>query len=204
MKILVYGCAEFGQVVRNLVTNCRHEFTGFIDDYIPVSKFGIEKFMQDINYDTLQFGTYEEIKKECSPKKHAIAIAVGYKDLKTRWDIYQKVKNDGYKVPALIHPKAIVDKTAKIGEGAIIMAGAIVDYKAEIKDLAVLWNGVNVSHDSVIGENTFLSPGSTVCGCSTVGRDSFIGAGAVVIDHKKVADGSFVKAGGLNAHKRIV
>jgi sugar O-acyltransferase (sialic acid O-acetyltransferase NeuD family) len=185
MIILVYGCAEFGQVVKNLVQNCGHEFVGFIDDY----KEGDGIY----NYDLADPYILRE--------DTGIVIAVGYKDLRTRWAIYQKVKADGYKVPSLIHPKAVVDESAKIGEGAIVMAGAVVDYNAEIKDLAVLWNGVVVNHDSVIGENTFLSPSSTICGCTTIGRDCFIGAGAVVPDHVKVPDGSFVRAGSVYVPK---
>lgn len=195
-KVLVYGCAEFGQVVRNLVKNCGHEFVGFIDDY-------------NDGKDVL--GNYEQVKENFPPKviyhpdsAYYIVIGVGYKSLRDRWSIYQRALLDGYRLVSLIHPQAIVDKTAKIGEGVIVMAGAVVDYKAEIKDLAVLWNGVVVSHDSVVGENTFLSPNSTICGGVSIGRDCFIGAGAVVTDHKKVFDDGFVKAGGVNAHKRIV
>jgi sugar O-acyltransferase (sialic acid O-acetyltransferase NeuD family) len=201
MKILVYGAAEFGQVVRNLVQNCGHEFVGFIDDNF--SGLALVNLVEKYKFDPCEYAfvSYERFKAEFSSKKYAVAIAVGYKSLKTRWAIYQKVKADGYKVPSLIHPQAIVDKSAKIGEGAIIMAGAIVDYNAEIKDLAVLWNGVVVSHDSAIGENTFLSPSSTICGCTIIGRDCFIGAGAVVSDHVKVPDGSFARGGSVYAPK---
>jgi sugar O-acyltransferase (sialic acid O-acetyltransferase NeuD family) len=194
-KVLVYGCAEFGQVVRNLVECCGYEFSGFIDDAFSGMK--LVELVDKYKFDPCRYAfvPYERAKFELLPKKYAIAIAVGYKSLKARWDIYQKVKADGYKVSSLVHPQAIVGESAKIGEGVIIMAGAIVDYNVGIKDLAVLWNGAVVSHDSVIGENTFLSPNCTVCGCSAVGRDCFIGAGAVVTDHAKVTDGSFVKAG---------
>lgn len=208
MKILVYGCAEFGQVVRNLVLNCGHEFEGFIDDY-QKGKDVLGTYNQVREYLCKGFDDQDVVQRALESEGAnilpvlssdcGIVIAVGYRDLKTRWSIYQKVKADGYRVPSLVHPQAIVDKAARIGEGTIIMAGAIVDYNAEIKDLAVLWNGVVVSHDSVIGENTFLSPNCTVCGCSVVDRDCFIGAGAVITDHVKVPDGSFVKAGSAYA-----
>jgi len=198
-KILVYGAAEFGQVVKNLVQICGHDFAGFIDDYNTPTN-------------DVWFGTYEDIKAgwlrhegrlsfECGKirsKDYAIAIAIGYKSLETRWKIYEKVKADGYKVVSLIHPQAIVDRTARMGEGVMVMSGAVLDYNAEIKDLVVMWNGAIVCHDDVIGENTFLSPNSTVCGFNAVGRNCFIGAGAVISDHLVVPDNCFVKAGDVS------
>lgn len=186
-KILVYGCGVFGQVVKNLVGCCGFEFAGFIDD----CKKGSEVV-----------GSYMVASSRYPASEYSVAIAVGYKDLGNRYGIYQKVKSDNYRVATLVHPQAMVDRSARIGEGVIVMAGAVVDYNAEIKDLVVLWNGVVVSHESVIGENTFLSPNCTVCGCSIVGRDCFIGAGAVVTDYKQVPDGSFVKAGNVNRWKQ--
>ena len=182
-KLLIYGAGEFGQVIKNLVQCCGYEFSGFIDDYFQGEKI---------------IGTYDSVKSQSYFKEHGIVIAVGYKSLENRYAIYQKVKADGYEVPTLIHPQSIVDKSSRIGQGSIIMAGAIVDYNVKIKDLVVLWNGVVVSHDSVIGENTFLSPNATVCGFASIGKDCFIGASAVVTDHLKVPDKSFMKAGSVN------
>jgi len=181
-KILVYGAKEFGQVVKNILSLQGHQFVGFIDDFVQ------DDFVL----------TYDEARAKYPSLTHSIVIAIGYKFMDARWRIYEKVKSDGYKVLSLIHPQAIVDKSAKIGDGVIIMAGAIVGYNAEIRDLAVLWQGAVVEHDSVIGKNTFLSPNSTVCGLTTIGRDCFIGAGAVVTDRLKILDNSFIKAGSVN------
>ena len=182
MKVLVYGSSELGQVVKNLVKVCGHDFEGFIDDY----KEG-----------DLVIGTYEYIKTQSQYKWHGIAIAIGYKDLAKRWDIYQKLNIDGYKIISLIHPQALISPTSNIGRGSIIMMGAIVDCFTEIKELSVLWNGSVVSHNSIIGENSFISPNATICGCTEIGRNTFIGAGSIITDHKKVPERSFIKAGSV-------
>lgn len=180
-RLLVYGSQEFGHVVKNLVLDCGYEFEGFIDDYAT---------------DESILGSYDSVIKTFSPGLFGIVIAIGYKNLMARWQIYQKVLADGYSTPSLIHPRAYISRSSVVGQGAIVMAGVVVD-AAEIGDLVVLWPGVIVNHDSVIGTNTFLSPNSTVCGFVRVGQSCFVGAGVVIVDHRTVSDYTFLKAGSV-------
>lgn len=181
-KVLVYGSQDFGQVVKSLVKTCGYEFIGFIDDF---------------NSGTEILGNYMEVCKSFSPQKFEIVIAIGYKNIRERWNVYQKVCHAGYNVPSLIHPHALISDSCNIGQGSIIMIGAILDMNVQLKELVVVWPGVVVNHDSVIHENTFLSPNSTICGFVEVGKECFLGAGTIVVDHRKVSEGSFIKAGSL-------
>jgi UDP-3-O-[3-hydroxymyristoyl] glucosamine N-acyltransferase len=180
MNILIYGSKIFGQVVRELVLNLGHHFCGFIDDFDQ----GVEII-----------GSYDQVKKQYSNKSYSIAIAIGYKNLLTRWQIYQKVMADGYLVPALIHQDAYVTTPHNIANGAIIMARSIVDIRAKIGELVTIWPGAIVNHDSTISANTFLSPGAIVCGSSYIGENTFVGAGAIIVDHQNLPPNSFIKAG---------
>jgi sugar O-acyltransferase (sialic acid O-acetyltransferase NeuD family) len=184
MKLLVYGSLEFGRVLRNVLVSCDHEFAGFIDD---------------VHTGEEVIGTYASVASDYPPSSYGIVIGVGYRNLKARWDIYQKVVSDGYRVPHLIHGRSYVGAVDSVGRGAVIMMGAIVDVTACVRDLAVLWPGSVVNHDCEVGENTFLSPNSTVCGVVKIGRNCFVGAGAVIVDHRTVPDGSFIKAGEVYA-----
>lgn len=185
MKILVYGGAEYGSVIRDLAARCGHSFAGFIDDVHP----GAPEVL----------GGFEDVRGRFAADAFGVAIAVGYKDLAARWRVIESVRGAGYPLPPLVHPAAYVHPDASIGDGAAIMARAIVDLRARIGDACVLWPGANVSHDSTIGANTFLSPNSTICGFVTVGRNCFVGAGAVVADHSAVPDGTRVKAGSVRS-----
>lgn len=181
-KILVYGSRDFGQVVKDIILQCGHDFIGFIDDY---------------HLGTEVLGTYEQVKAKYSPELYEIIVAIGYKHLKARWSVYQMAVRDGYTVPYLIHPKAYVRNIGAVGAGAIVMVGAIVDFNAQLEELTVLWPGVVINHDSLVKANTFVSPNATICGFVTIGEESFIGAGSVVADHVIVPPGSFIKAGSL-------
>jgi len=181
-KILVYGSRDFGQVIKALVKNCGYEFSGFIDDFNTGDEI---------------VGKFLEVCDTFSSENYEIVIAIGYNNLKERWKIYRKVSGAGYRIPHLIHPKAYVSESCKVGEGVIIMTGAIVDINVKLAELVVLWPGVVVNHDSEINANTFLSPNSTICGFVTIGENCFLGAGAVVVDHMRVPEDSFIKAGRL-------
>jgi sugar O-acyltransferase (sialic acid O-acetyltransferase NeuD family) len=180
--LLVYGSLEFGRVVKDLAVQCGHRFAGFVDDF---------------NRGEEVLGTFDEVAGRCPPPRYEVAIAVGYRNLGARWDVYRKVKARGYQLPPLVHPRAYVRDPARIGEGTFVMAGAIVDVHATLGALVVAWPGVVVNHDSTVGENTFLSPNATVCGCVTVGRQAFVGAGATIVDHVEVPAEAFIKAGSL-------
>ncbi len=185
MKLLVHGSREFGQVLRELVADCGHEFAGFIDDVHPESP-GV-------------LGGFAAVRASHPPSDFGFVLAVGYKHLEARTRILASARQAGYRLPALVHPTAHVHRTATVGEGAIVMALAVVDVRATLGEACVLWQGANVSHDSAIGANTFLSPGAIVCGHVQVGAGCFLGAGSVVADHRTVPDGAFVKAGSVFA-----
>ena len=181
-KFLVYGSLEFGHVIRDFIDQCGYDFAGFVDDF---------------NEGEEVVGTLEQAFQSHPPSRFRIAIAVGYNNLKARWEATQKALQAGYRLPVLIHPRAYVRSTEKVGAGAIVMAGALIDSNTFIEENVVIWPGVVVSHNSRVGTNTFLSPNCTLCGFVTIGRDCFIGAGATVVDHITVPDGSFIKAADL-------
>ena len=183
-KILVYGSREFGQVVRDLASQCGYAFAGFIDD---------------LNRGVGILGAWSEVTRSHAPMSHAVAVAVGYRHLRERRALYERVRSQGYATPALIHPRAYVRDPVSVGEGAFIMAGAVVDVGASVGAFAVVWPGATINHHSRVGGNTFVSPNAAVCGHSSVGEDCFIGAGATIVDHQSVPAGSFVKAGSVYA-----
>jgi sugar O-acyltransferase (sialic acid O-acetyltransferase NeuD family) len=183
-KILVYGSREFGQVVRDLATQCGYAFAGFVDD---------------MNRGGEILGSWSEVARSHAPASHAVAMAVGYRHLHERRVLYERVQSQGYATPALIHPRAYVRDLAAIGPGAFIMAGAVVDIGASVGALAVVWPGATINHHSRVGGNTFVSPNAAICGGTVVGEDCFIGAGATIVDHQNVPSGSFVKAGSVYA-----
>lgn len=179
MKLLVYGSSGFGAVVRCLADDCGHEFAGFIDD---------------VHTGPNVLGPFDVVRRSHPPGAFHVVNAVGYKSLAARRAVSARVREAGYALPALIHPRSYVASSAVVGSGAFIMAMAAIDCRVEIGEDVVVWPSTSVNHDSRVGANTFLSPAAVICGDCHVGEDCFVGAGAVIVSHARVPDGSFVKA----------
>jgi hypothetical protein len=179
MRLLIYGSKTFAATVSELAVDCGHEPVGLIDDF---------------SAEAGALGTFEDVCQTHPPQLFGIALAIGYTDIPARWRAWKKVRAAGYDAPTLIHPRAYVAKTARIGQGSIVMAGAIIDVRAELGEVVVAWPGVCVNHNAQVGSNTFLSPNSTLLGFSSIGPNSFVGAGSVVVEHTTLPAGSFVKA----------
>jgi sugar O-acyltransferase (sialic acid O-acetyltransferase NeuD family) len=178
MRLLIYGSKDFAATVADLARHCGHEVAGMVDDF---------------NAGPGILGDFTAVTRTHPPSGYGIAMAIGYSNIPARWAAWERIRSAGYRAPALVHPRAYVADNARIGEGAMVMAGAIVDVRAEIGGLAVLWPGACINHDTKVGSNTFISPNATLCGFAQVGAHSFIGAGAVIVDHGQVPEASFIK-----------
>ncbi|HAW44812.1 MAG TPA: UDP-3-O-(3-hydroxymyristoyl)glucosamine N-acyltransferase [Sutterella sp.] len=79
-----------------------------------------------------------------------------------------------------IHPKAIVDETAKVDPTARVDAGAIIEAGAQIGAHAHIGAGAVVGAGSVIGDETYLHANSTVNAGCRIGNRTIIHSGAVI------------------------
>ena len=179
MKVLLYGSRMFAGVLRHLAADCGADVVGCIDD--TPDAVGV-------------LGPFDAVRHSHPPRNYAVVNAVGYRNLKARRAVTERILAAGYDMPSLVHPRAYIAPSASIGQGCLIMSAAHVDVGVTIEAHVVIWPGVCVSHDSIVHSNTFLSPNCTICGDCRIGADSFVGAGAVVVSHQRVPAGTFIKA----------
>ena len=118
--------------------------------------------------------------------------AIGIGDIKKRQALFEK-----YGAVMVIHPKAVIAHSARIGWGAQIMAGAIVQANAVIGDNVLINTNASVDHDCIIGPHCHIAPGAVLCGYVNIGEGSFIGAGAIIVQGVQLEPGSFIPAGSL-------
>ncbi|MCY7916124.1 acetyltransferase [Bacillus vallismortis] len=95
----------------------------------------------------------------------------------------------------LIHPSAIVSKSAVIGEGTVIMAGAIIQADARIGAHCIINTGAVAEHDNHISDFVHLSPRVTLSGAVAVQEGAHVGTGAAVIPQLTIGSWSIVGAG---------
>ena len=112
-----------------------------------------------------------------------------------REDLSTKFTNLGYQFLTLIHPRAYVSPSARVEDGAQIMAGAIVQAESNIGSLSVINSGAIIEHNCCIGDHTHIAPGAILCGGVQAGSGVFVGAGAVVLQNLKLKAYSTLAAG---------
>ena len=127
-----------------------------------------------------------------------IFISVGsVKDNSKRKKLYEKVKELGFAVPALIHPKSIVSSDVKTLEGVQVMAGAILQSGSAIGENSIINTGAIIEHDCNIGSHVHICPGAVISGEVSIGEKTFIGAGTTIIQGLRIGKSALVGAGAV-------
>lgn len=105
-------------------------------------------------------------------------VALGANRMRERMGA--RLRDLGFGLPAVVHPAAFVSPSARIDDGAVIMARAVAGTLAGIGPLAILNTGCVVDHDNRIGACAHVAPGAALAGNVTVGDRALVGVGAAV------------------------
>jgi UDP-3-O-[3-hydroxymyristoyl] glucosamine N-acyltransferase len=85
-----------------------------------------------------------------------------------------------YKPPVRIHPSAVIDPTAKIGNHASIGAHVVIEANVTIGDDACIHPNVVIYPGVTIGDRVILHANCTIQERSQLGHDCVINSGAVI------------------------
>ena len=113
----------------------------------------------------------------------------------TRKPAYEKLKKYGFEFPNVIHAKAILEPSVKIGEGNLICAGAIVGAQVQIGNDCVINAGAIISHDCIISDNCHVASGAVLAGIVTVGENTLIGQNVTVYSRVKIGKNVVIENG---------
>jgi sugar O-acyltransferase (sialic acid O-acetyltransferase NeuD family) len=132
------------------------------------------------------------------PKSHKALVMVGYSRLnRVRFELFERARELGYEFASYVHPSAVVAHTAKIHQGAVVMANSTVEPHAEVLPNTVVWANCVVGHHSKVGPHAWISAGTIVAGNVKIGERSFVGVGSVISDSVEVGDLNFIGAGAV-------
>ncbi len=120
---------------------------------------------------------------------------VGYPE--TRIRIYKLAKAIGFDFPNIIHPRAVVSKSAGLGRGNFIGAGAVINAGALIAGSCIINTNSVIEHDCVVGDFVHIAPAVVLGGKASIGRCSHIGMGAIVIQEVKIGKNTVIGAGSV-------
>ena len=137
----------------------------------------------------------------------------GINHVDVRSKVFELLAQAGFDCPAVVHPTAFIEPSARLEDGVQVLALSYISSEARIGFGTVINAGVVVSHDCILGKVVNLSPGAMLAGGVvvedyaqvgmaatinlniTIGRYARIGNGATV--KKDVPAGTVVHAGSI-------
>ena len=124
-------------------------------------------------------------------------VGVGSTALGRRVELFQTLRELDLAAPALVHPRAVLSRRARVGDGSVVFAGCVLGAGVEVGVNGVCYGGVIVEHDCRIGDHCYLSPGVVLSGQVTVESEAFLGSGATVVPGVTIGAGAVVAAGAV-------
>lgn len=189
-KIIILGGGGHAKVLIELIIALgQYEVIGILDQRFEVGTKILD--VPVLGKDEIIPALYKKgIKNAC------IGIA-GTKNNINRRRLYEKVKANGFFVPALNHPNSIISDNAKFSEGVQVMAGAMIQTQSLIGKNTIINTGAIIEHDCNIGKYVHICPGAVICGGGTVDEGAFVGAGSTVIQGIKIGKDTTIAAGSV-------
>lgn len=182
--LLIIGAGGHGKVVADIA-----ERMGCYQSIVFAD--ADETIQSCMGYEVLR----EQDLEESFLRKRDIFVAVG--NSKTRQKICGEMLRKGFFLPTLIHPDAVVARTASIGSGSVVMAGAVVNADAVIGCSCIMNTASSVDHDCRVGDYCHISVGAHLAGTVAVGEHTWIGIGACVNNNLTICDGCMIGAGAV-------
>jgi sugar O-acyltransferase (sialic acid O-acetyltransferase NeuD family) len=134
-----------------------------------------------------------------SIKEHVIdqsvTYLIGIANIQYRKTIVQDFLDKGARFISIIHPRAFISKTARVGEGTVIAPYVNVGPKAVIGAFNLLNSRSSIAHDSVLGAFNFISPNVAISGFTNIGKNNLFGVNSATIPGIKIGDNNKISAG---------
>jgi sugar O-acyltransferase (sialic acid O-acetyltransferase NeuD family) len=175
--MILYGASGHAKVIIDILKQNKIPVNAIYDDAAPFELLGYKVNKPEIN----------------CPNDEALIISIGRNS--TRQKLSQKLHQCNFGIA--IHPSAIIDPTAKINEGTVIMAGTIINSSVKIGKHCIINTAASIDHDCVIDDFAHISPNATLCGNVTIGEGTHVGAGAVIIPGIKIGKWVTIGAGAV-------
>jgi sugar O-acyltransferase (sialic acid O-acetyltransferase NeuD family) len=184
-RLLIVGAGGHGRSVAEAVLmSGEYALMGFLDD--GAFTLGAEVLGVPVIGLATGFSTY------AARASHAV-VAIG--DNALRQKLFIQLQADGFTLPNVVHPRAMVSPRAKLAEGVVVMAGAIVGTEAFLAQGAIVNCGAVVDHHAQVHDFGHLGVNACMAGGSILGALAWMQAGAAIGYGVQLPAGAVLKPG---------
>jgi sugar O-acyltransferase (sialic acid O-acetyltransferase NeuD family) len=183
--VLVFGAGGHGRVIADALVAAGEPILGFLDE---------EKAPGTVIAGLPVLGAAS------SQDLVGARVALGIGDNAARARIAADLEEKGASLLTVVHPRAVVARSALLGDGTVVMALAVINADARIGRGAIINTGAVVEHDCDVGNFAHISPNATLGGGVSVGEITHIGIGATVLPKRRIGARSVMGAGAVVVH----
>lgn len=174
-KVYLYGASGHAKVVLDIARQAYYDVPCMIDDDLQVNEIAGLPVVHSA--------------EGLSP----IIVTIG--DCKIRRKIVERLGDREYLT--VVHPKAILADSVKLGFDTVVMAGAILNPYASVGNHCIINTGASLDHDVKIGNFVHIAPHCTLCGEVEVGDGTWVGSGTTIIQGIHIGKNCFIGAGSV-------
>ncbi len=192
-KLIIIGGIGKGEQVLDCINDNRtnfndyeYEVVGFLNDYTS-----------DLICDLPILGKLKEISKFIEQgfyfafAIHPIGKNQGIKPLLDKLNIPIN------QLATIISKRAFLSSTAKIDQGAIILAFAYISLHVQIGSCSMIMARTSVGHNTIVGTCCFVGTGSILSSFVVLGHSVSIAISCTILEYCQIGNCSVLGAGGL-------
>jgi sugar O-acyltransferase (sialic acid O-acetyltransferase NeuD family) len=188
-RLVIWGAADHALVVASAVRAWK-EYTvvGFIDSINPERRgesFGGSTILggREVLEDLRRDGVYH--------------VTFGFGSCSGRLSVGDFLLKEGFEVPVIIHPDAIVAPEATFDVGTFFGPASSVSIECRIGRFVIINDGAVICHHAQLGDGVHICPGVVLAGRVNVGRGTWVGISACVRDHISIGADSYIGTGSV-------
>ena len=142
-------------------------------------------------------GTDDDLPEYIKTIKNYFVTVGQIRSSQKRVELFNLLKSFNLQLPVITSPNAYLAKSARVGEGSIIMHHALVNADAVIGRNCIINSKSLIEHDAIVEDHCHISTAAIINGGVKVGKESFIGSNAVTKQYISIPDNSFIRANSL-------
>jgi sugar O-acyltransferase (sialic acid O-acetyltransferase NeuD family) len=188
-NLILVGGGGFGRELINYAEDTFNAgsgylFTGFLDD----NPSALEVFGYQLPWLGKIF--------EYNPKPNdEFILAIGKP--KDKKNIAEHLKAKGAIFANLIHPTAVIARTARLGEGIIACPHSAISADSHVGNFVCINTFSGIGHDVQVGDFSTLSSSVILAGYVKIGEEVFFGTGANILPKVKIGNRATIGAGAI-------
>jgi sugar O-acyltransferase (sialic acid O-acetyltransferase NeuD family) len=191
-KVLIWGAGSFGEEILDCLDeiNCikpTYECVGFLDDD--------EQKWKSKHRGIPVLGSLS-ISKDFS-NIQLISALTNNKNFWEREVLFSNIKKKPSQFETIIHPSAVISKTASIGEGTIILSNVTIGPNTKIGNYVVVLSNSVINHDVRVKSYSIITSGVNISGNTTIGSCCYLGSGSTIRENITIEDCCLIGMGGI-------